>query len=197
MHISLTPSAIPAQPKATAVQQNSATQEKKEGTAQPEKNPTAKTVTLNTIELQQVRELKARDREVRVHEQAHLSAAGKYANGGASFTFQRGPNGTLYATGGEVSIDTSPVPNEPQATLEKANAIQRAAHAPTQPSAQDRAVAAKASQMATEARTELLSESTENLKESSGNASISAYEKIAGLNEENEDTPTKTLVGTA
>jgi hypothetical protein len=54
--------------------------------------------------------------------------------------------------GGEVSIDSSPVANDPQATLTKAQQIQAAALAPANPSAQDRAVAASAARMAIEAR---------------------------------------------
>jgi hypothetical protein len=71
---------------------------------------------------------------------------------GASFSYQRGPDGRFYAVGGEVSIDTSPVPGDPQATASKAEQIQRAALAPAQPSGQDRAVAAQAARMAMEAR---------------------------------------------
>ncbi len=44
-------------------------------------------------EQKQIQHLKARDQEVRTHEQAHLSAAGGLATGGASFSFQDGPDG--------------------------------------------------------------------------------------------------------
>jgi len=139
-------------------------------------------------------QLKARDREVRAHEQAHLAAAGRYATSGAAFTYERGQDGVYYAVGGEVSIDTSPVPNDPEATLEKAQIIQRAALAPAQPSAQDRAVAAEAAQMTTQARAELLAQTNEKNRPQAEKSDISAYEKIAAFN---EDMPTKTLVGTA
>ena len=49
---------------------------------------------------QEVAELKSRDREVRSHEQAHLAAAGPYASGAPSFTYQEGPDGRRYAVGG-------------------------------------------------------------------------------------------------
>ncbi len=103
----------------------------------------------------QVDKLRARDREVRAHEQAHLAAAGGLARGGATFTTTRGPDGKLYATGGEVSIDTSPVPNNPAATLAKARQIQAAAAAPADPSGQDRSVAAAAARMAAQASQDL------------------------------------------
>lgn len=105
------------------------------------------------VELQK---LKNRDREVRNHEQAHLSAAGGIAISSASFTFAIGPDGQRYAVGGEVSIDTSAVANNPEATLRKAETIRRAALAPAQPSAQDHRVASKAAAMAHKASMDML-----------------------------------------
>lgn len=102
-----------------------------------------------------VRKLQARDRAVRAHEQAHLSAAGGLARGGPTYTYQRGPDGHMYAVGGEVSLDTSPIPGDPAATLAKARQIQAAANAPADPSPQDRSVAAAAAQMAAAAALEL------------------------------------------
>jgi hypothetical protein len=111
----------------------------------------------------QIAELANRDREVRAHELAHVSVGGRYA-GAASFSYERGPDGRLYATGGEVSIDASAVPNDPQATLEKATVIQRAALAPADPSNTDRRVAAEAAALAAQARIEI---STQRSAESS------------------------------
>lgn len=117
--------------------------------------------------------LKARDREVRTHEQAHLSAAGGLAMGGASFEFVTGPDGQRYATGGEVSIDTSGVPGDPAATLRKAETIRRAALAPAQPSGQDYSVASKATAMANQARMEML-RSTQALSDKGALLDVSA-----------------------
>lgn len=119
----------------------------------------------NSEESAQVRKLQARDREVRAHEAAHLSAAGQHARGGATFTYEQGPDGRLYAVGGEVSIDTSPVSGDPEATLAKAEAIQRAALAPASPSSQDQSVAAHAGKMAVEARAEIQTERIETQAE--------------------------------
>jgi len=116
---------------------------------------------LTPEEQKQVEELENRDREVRAHEQAHLAAAGGYARGGPSFTYQRGPDGKTYAVGGEVPIDLSPVANDPQATLRKAETIQRAALAPAEPSGPDRQVAAQAVALAAKARQELADRSQE------------------------------------
>lgn len=99
--------------------------------------------------------LKAGDREVRAHEAAHLAAAGGIAVSGASYTYERGPDGQLYAVGGEVNIDTSPVADDPAATIRKAEQIRRAALAPATPSGQDLSVAAAAGQMQAQAQAEL------------------------------------------
>ena len=110
---------------------------------------------LDAEERQRLRELQQRDRKVRAHEAAHLSAGGQFARGGANYTYERGPDGQYYAVGGEVSLDASRVPDDPQATLEKARALQRAALAPAEPSSQDLQVAAQARAMAAEARAEI------------------------------------------
>ncbi len=133
---------------------------------------------------QLVRELADRDREVRNHEQAHQSVGGEYA-GAATFTYQRGPDGQNYAVGGEVSIDASRVSNDPAATVTKAETIRRAALAPAEPSAQDRRVAAQASQMALEAQAELQQLKREELQvkesetvEDADNKAVSEEERL-------------------
>ena len=103
----------------------------------------------------EVARLAQTDRQVRAHEQAHVAAAGAVAQSAPSFTYVTGPDGQLYAVGGEVSIDTSAVPGDLRATIRKAEIIQAAANAPADPSPQDRQVAAAAAQMAMQARLEL------------------------------------------
>jgi hypothetical protein len=110
---------------------------------------------LSEEEQEVVDELQARDREVRTHEQAHLSAAGPYAKGGPTYDYQQGPDGQRYAVGGQVSIDTSPVDGDPEATIAKARVVRAAALAPAEPSAQDRAVAAAATKLEAQALQEL------------------------------------------
>ena len=108
-----------------------------------------------SAESRELEKLKQRDREVRAHELAHLAAAGQYAQGGAKFEYQRGPDGQRYAVGGEVSIDTSAIPGDPEATIRKLQAVQRAALAPAEPSGQDRSVAAQAASSIAQARIEV------------------------------------------
>lgn len=102
-----------------------------------------------------IAKLRAQDRKVRAHEQAHQAAAGGLAEGGATFTLVRGPDGKQYAVGGEVNIDTAPVPGDPEATIRKARRIRAAALAPADPSPQDRAVAAQATAMEAQAAQQL------------------------------------------
>ncbi len=110
---------------------------------------------LSDEELRQVEKLKRRDRVVRAHEQAHIAAGGPYVRGGAHYVYQRGPDGRLYAIGGEVSIDVSPVPDDPKATIRKMQVVKRAALAPAQPSAQDYHIAAQATMEMQKAQAEL------------------------------------------
>lgn len=136
-------------------------------TVRPETAGAKENPELSAEESQQLEKLKARDREVRAHELAHLAAAGSLATSGASFTYQRGPDGASYAIGGEVQIDTSAGSN-PEETIRKAQIIRAAAQAPAEPSGQDRSVAAKASQMEAKARAELATADEEEGSEAAG-----------------------------
>ena len=101
---------------------------------------------LSPEDLAQVARLAARDREVRAHEAAHMAAAAGLSTGGAEYTYERGPDGKLYAIGGQVRIETTPSQN-PEEALAKARQLRAAASAPADPSPQDDAVASRASQM--------------------------------------------------
>lgn len=110
---------------------------------------------LTQDELRVVDQLQQIDAEVRRHEMAHIAAGGGLITGGASFSYQRGPDGKNYAVGGEVGIDTSPVPGDPQATIRKMQQVRSAALAPASPSTQDVKVASQATSMAAKAMAEL------------------------------------------
>lgn len=132
---------------------------------------------LTPEQLDQVDKLKARDREVRTHEQAHLSAAGSYATSGASFTYQQGPDGRAYAIGGEVGIDIAAIPNDPEATRRKMDVVQRAALAPAEPSDQDLKVAQAASQKRIQAEAEIAQANSETNDATSGKPSLAASDQ--------------------
>lgn len=110
--------------------------------------------TLSEGEEQVVEQLRARDQEVRNHEEAHARVGGPYA-GSPSYEYTVGPDNKRYAVSGSVPIDTSPVPDDPEATIQKMEVVKAAALAPAQPSGQDIKVAGIAEQRKQEASAEL------------------------------------------
>lgn len=113
---------------------------------------------LSTDEQREVDDLEQTDTEVRAHEAAHVAAGGSFVRGGASFSYQTGPDGKQYAVGGEVSIDTSEISDDPAATVQKMQTVLAAALAPAEPSSQDHQVAAQAQAKLAEAQAELASQ---------------------------------------
>ena len=140
-------------------------------------NGSNKTDTLTDEEKALVNRLKVIDAKVKAHEQAHLAAGGNLVRGGASFEYDKGPDGRNYAVAGEVQIDTSAVAGNPEATISKMQQVRRAALAPADPSAQDRKVAQQASQSESAARLEA---SQKNLQQTPDNRSESpkVFDKI-------------------
>ncbi len=157
------PRANPGDEPAAAAEETPAPEQ--QGRAESDERENTGLRELSAEEKQRVAELKAIDLKVRAHERAHLAAAGSLARGGASFSFTTGPDGQRYAVGGEVSIDTSGVSDDPEATIRKAQNIRRAALAPANPSSQDRSVAARATQLEFNARAELIQEKAEEARE--------------------------------
>jgi len=117
---------------------------------------------LSQEQKEQVKELASRDAEVKAHEAAHQAAAGGLA-GAASYTYQQGPDGKMYAIGGEVPI-SAPSSSSPQAALENARKVIAAATAPGEPSSQDMAVASSATMMQVKAQQQLAQKSQEETK---------------------------------
>lgn len=117
----------------------------------------ATTDQLSEAEREEVEELRRIDREVRSHEQSHVAAAGRYYSGGPYFEYEVGPDGQRYAVGGHVDIDVGEA-NTPEETLEKAQVVKSAALAAGNASPADQAIAARASAMEAEARTEIAEE---------------------------------------
>ena len=125
---------------------------------------------LTQEEQQVVNELRARDAEVRAHEAAHAGAAGSLG-GSPSYSFETGPDGRQYATGGEVHIDVSQGAT-PEETISKAQQVRAAALAPASPSSQDRAVAASAAAMEQKARAEISRKRTEASNETGASKNV-------------------------
>ncbi|MEN1679984.1 MAG: putative metalloprotease CJM1_0395 family protein [Planctomycetota bacterium] len=137
-----------------ASSESAAAEEENENTAAPRG---ADGEPLSDAEVEQVRELQARDLEVRQHEQAHVAAGGAYVTSGPNYQYQQGPDGKRYAVGGDVGIDVS-AEDTPEKTIAKAQVVRQAALAPAEPSAQDLRVASQASQLEQKARAELSAE---------------------------------------
>ena len=149
-------------------------------------------------EQQEIQRLKQRDTEVRQHEQAHIAVAGAYARGGANFSYTRGPDGRMYATGGEVSIDVSSE-RTPEATIAKARTVRAAALAPANPSAQDLGVAAAAVQLEAEARQQLAKEqtlgnATGGKKETAGLSPLQAAKTVKQIGFQNTERTSGNLL---
>ena len=137
---------------------------------------------LSPEQSQAVEKLKKRDQEVKAHEKAHAAAGAGIVQGGATYQYQRGPDGKMYAVGGEVKIDTAPE-RDPEDTIRKMQQVRKAALSPTQPSAQDRSVAAQASQIEAEARAELTKKNTEETKDKEKDPSAAVIPTLAEISE--------------
>lgn len=108
-----------------------------------------------------VNELQSVDTKVRAHEAAH-QAAGGGMTGGASFTYEQGPDGKMYAVAGEVPISI-PSGSTPQENIKNARQAIAAATAPADPSGQDMAVASSAAMMLAKAQQQLTKEVQEKV----------------------------------
>lgn len=135
--------------------------------------------TLTQDELRLVEQLKQIDAEVRRHEMAHVAAGGQYISSGANFSYKKGPDGKNYAVAGEVSIDVSPIPGDPEATIQKMRKVRSAALAPANPSAQDRKVASNASAQTSKAMAELMIQTAKQQAETNKKAAFGSNAQAA------------------
>jgi len=133
-----------------------------------------------------ISQLQSRDKEVRAHELAHATTGGG-ATGAPSYTYEVGPDGKKYAVGGEVSVDLSSIPGDPQATIIKMQKVHAAALAPANPSTQDTRVAASAIQKILTAQSELQLQTNDS---SPQKVSISTSQQVKTESTFNDDTQT-------
>lgn len=144
---------------------------------QEQENSTTKDSTqLSNEEKAQLAELKAVDSRVKAHEAAHQS--GPAASGGASYTYKKGPDGVMYAVGGEVPVRIE-TGSTPQESITKLQGVIATALAPADPSPQDISIASKARVMMMKAQQELAQEIQEKMRNSNGYAqnAKNEYEK--------------------
>lgn len=143
--------------KANKAEKEKEQEEKKNQESQKKSQPDE----LSEDEKRLVKDLAARDAEVKAHESAH-QAAGGGMTGAASFTYQQGPDGKMYAIGGEVSI-SMPAASTPEEAIKNARQVSAAAMAAGDPSPQDFAVAASARVMEMKAQQQLAKEELEKM----------------------------------
>ena len=158
-------------------------QEKKTQEQKKSSSPTE----LSEDEKRLVKDLQARDSEVKTHESAH-QAAGGGMTGAASFTYQIGPDGKMYAIGGEVSIST-PSSSSPEEAIKNARTLAAAAMAAGDPSPQDFAVAASARVMEMKAQQQLNKDTQEKLTGQETYKNASQQQEKESSNENLLDIP--------
>jgi hypothetical protein len=166
-------------PSGGAYTDSTATPASRESTTQRPVSETPESGQLTREEQAEVRELQKRDQQVRAHEAAHRAAAGGLVSGG-SYSYTQGPDGRSYAVAGEVSI-RMPSTHDSSERVRQAETVRRAALAPADPSPQDRQVAAQASAMAAQARSEVQAEQRQQMTENSEKATQSGSDDEGGI----------------
>lgn len=161
--------------------------EKSESSEQTKNNPQQKdedSTQLTAQEKAHLSELQSIDSKVRAHEAAHQS--GTAASGGASFTYTKGPNGVMYAVGGEVPVRIQSG-STPQETISNAQAVISTALAPADPSPQDISIASKARVMMMKAQQEFAQEIQEKISNSNEYSQKAIKEYEENSTSENKD----------
>lgn len=102
-----------------------------------------------------IQQLQARDREVRQHEHAQMSAARGLVRSGPTYNYSIDPDGKRYVVGGGVEIETAEDRDDPEANAEKGRRIQADALAPAEPSGADLSVAVISARMEQRALAEI------------------------------------------
>jgi len=157
-----------------------ASQPEKEASTKVQENPSSD-ASDQTEELQvqqEIARLKRTEEKVKAHEAAH-KAAGGGITGPVSYTYTRGPDDRNYVTGGEVPITISSG-HTPQETINRMQQVIRAAMAPADPSPQDRAVAAQASNIMQQARQEQSSQAITDKNNASSAVGENSFSNMSG-----------------
>lgn len=111
--------------------------------------------------------------------------------GAPTYSYKRGPEGQLYAVGGKVSIDASPIPDDPEATINKMQTVRSAALAPAEPSPEDLRVAQEATRQLLQAQAELRSENGGEEEDSAGSddARVGVFRDVDGFTDASSSEP--------
>lgn len=149
--------------KALSEMDESERSEESKGSEKTEKDNIRSNDELTLAQEQEIAELKARDLEVKAHEQAHIAAATGINVSAPSYDYQIGPDGKKYAAGGEVNISFVEG-GDPASDIAKAKIMKAAALAPAQPSSQDLSVARNAERIIAESKKELAEQQKETVE---------------------------------
>lgn len=119
---------------------------------------------LSQAQQREIDRLKETDRLVREHADAHLVAGQGVVLSGPRYSYTYGPDGRQYASGGDVTFDTSRE-QKPEANIDKGQRLQTAALAPAQPTPEDFQVAAVGKDLETSGRQDLASRQAEEARQ--------------------------------
>lgn len=163
-----------------------------QGTKQPEDGTPKAEKELSQEEQDQIAKLKARDAEVRSHEQAHIAAAAGISASAPSYDYEEGPDGQKYAVSGEVNLSYSSG-GDPETDLRNAQTLKAAALAPAQPSGQDLSVAQNADKIIADAKARMAEEKEQSNSQDSSVAETKSTsdstETTTSINNETELGP--------
>ncbi len=84
---------------------------------------------------------KKSDSDIRTHEQIHATIG--HTTAPISYSYQKGPDGKMYAVGGSVRLDTS-IPDDPKAAQFKLDQLKRASSGPSDLSSSDITISTQA-----------------------------------------------------
>jgi hypothetical protein len=145
---------------------------------------------LSPEDLETVKRLESRDREVRQHEASHKAMGGAFT-GAIRYEYTMGPDGKRYVSDGEVPVDLSSIRGNPERTLRKMKTVRRAAMSPSRPSVADIQVAMKADQIMQRAQQEIAVkryQEAQRMQESNKPSELvsAAVEKIVSTSEGGE-----------
>ncbi len=124
-----------------------------------------------------LQKLKNRDQEVRQHEAQHSRNLETIPIGGPQYTYTIGPDGKVYATGGQVIVATG-TSSDPETALRKARALKSTALSTGEPSSTDMAAAVSAREMEMEAIIKMARENNNSGNEKDEEIPNPANEKI-------------------
>ena len=116
--------------------------EKSAGSHDPARTSSVDTRAQQQDDFKKVQQLQTIQQTVFAHELDHKEA-GPDVTGSVTYRYKRGPDGQMYAVGGDTSVNIS-FSGDPKQTIEKMDEVKKAATAPANPSFDDFVILAHA-----------------------------------------------------